>query len=283
MHSNGRILALNRPSVGYRTTHAFSPAQAITCNDDDLRFFQQFFSLRSLRSGVRGFGPSKITPSLKTTVARTVRSEDLDRAEVESSTISRRYTYTDVAAHRVDFLNSSSSASKNHRCGLSCTPMTSRERDSNVIYRSMVQHAAVRESGVLRRSRVDSPDKHIINMDGIIAWYAEFEHGRTSTKDVSRRGHKKNGKKIGKIIVTDRRVTIHFIGEETKISASRPRTLADAQTQTRMNIFRVSLELLQQNFDSFLARFTTANEIIPIRFRNKVTVYDLDKTIISNP
>ncbi|GBP33436.1 Mariner Mos1 transposase [Eumeta japonica] len=109
-------------------------------------------------------------------------------------------------------------------------------------------------------------------------------HGRASTKNDPHSGRLKtvapDSKKVNKKnVLADRHVMVRFTAEKTKISIGSvlsilherlrmkkvsecrsPKMFTDAQYETGLIFLYASLELLQKDPDSFLARFTTMDE-----------------------
>lgn len=116
-------------------------------------------------------------------------------------------------------------------------------------------------------------------------WCAEFKRGRTACNDDTRSGRpttaatQENIKKIEEIVKADRRVTIRYLAEILKLSfgtiqfiltrtlkfkkvAARwvPRMLTDAQKKSRVDISKLNLAIIEEDPDSFCARFVTVDE-----------------------
>lgn len=119
----------------------------------------------------------------------------------------------------------------------------------------------------------------------VARWASQFRVGRTSTEDEHRCGRpstsvtQENVVKVEKIVLSDRRVTIRYLVQETGISYGSiqsilkqslnmrkvsarwvPRMLTDSQKQNRLDISKTLLDKFQEDSENFLSRFVTMDE-----------------------
>lgn len=116
-------------------------------------------------------------------------------------------------------------------------------------------------------------------------WVAEFKRGRSSCKDDPRSGRpstsvtEANIKKVEKLVLEDRRITIKHLAEILKISFGSiqsiltdslgfrkvsarwvPRMLTDENKKRRLEVSKVNLQILKRDPDQFCRRVLTMDE-----------------------
>ncbi|GBP52677.1 hypothetical protein EVAR_43878_1 [Eumeta japonica] len=104
----------------------------------------------------------------------------------------------------------------------------------------------------VNRDLQDTSGENAPPCSAVAPWCAKFERDRTTTEDDPRSRRPTR-------VATEGRHFTRMFGDE-KRSARRVPGTYDVRKRTGLNMSRTSLELLQEDLASFLARFTTVDE-----------------------